>query len=255
MLTLIILWAGVVVEVVLVVRAIQGGLLKRFPLFYSYLISVLLESLLAWYLYRRAPELYSNVYWYFQWVALFLGCLVIFEVYRVALRSYSGTARIARNLLLFVFALTFAKVLVNHSFGSVYWPATTTAELERNLRVVQGFAILAIVGVLIIYSIPRNRNLNGILVGYGLFVANAIVQLSLVSHFGDWFQKLFWYTQPFSYLVVLGIWAVALWSPAPEPVSSPAALKLAVNDHSSLVARTEQDLGRADLGFPGAFRR
>ncbi|HTZ32832.1 MAG TPA: hypothetical protein VMH31_10265 [Methylomirabilota bacterium] len=255
MLTLIILWTGVVLEVVLIVRAIQGGLLKRFPLFFSYVSFVLLETLSLSNLYKRAPDLYSSIFWYCQFVALFVGCLVIFEIYRVALRPYPGTTRIARNLLFFVFALTFAKVLVNHSFGSVYWPATTTAELERNLRVVQGFAILAIAVVLLVYSIPRNRNLNGILIGYGLFVANAIVQLSLVSHFGAWFQKLFWYTQPFSYLVVLGIWAVALWSPAPEPVSSPAALNLAVDDHSSLVARTEQDLGRADLGFPGAFRR
>jgi len=249
------LWAGVALEVVLIVRAFQGGLLRRFPLFYSYLTFVLLESFAAWYLYRRNPDLYASVYWYLQWVALFLGSLVIFEIYRVALKSYPGTARIARNLLFLVFALTFAKVLVNHSFGSVYWPAATTAELERNLRMVQGFAILAIAVVLLIYAIPRNRNLNGILVGYGLFVASAIVQLSLVSHLGAWFQKLFWYTQPFAYDLVLGVWTITLWSPAPEPVSSSAALNQAVDDHSSLVARTEQDLGRADLGFPGAFRR
>src|SRR3974390_3080315 len=182
MLTLIILWGGVALELVLIVRAIQGGLLRRFPFFYSYLTFVLLESFLAWNLYRRAPELYASVYWYLQWVALLLGSLVIFEIYRIALKSYPGTARIARNLLFLVFALTFAKVLVNYSFGSPYWPATTTAELERNLRIVQGFAILAIAVVLLVYSIPRNRNLNGILIGYGLVVANAIVQLSLVSH-------------------------------------------------------------------------
>ena len=254
MLTLIILWGGVALELVLLVRAIQTGLVRRFPLFYSYLTFVLLESFLAWNLYRRAPDLYASVYWGLQWVALFLGSLVIFEIYRVALKSYPGTARIARNLLFFVFAMTFAKVLVNHSFGSIYWPATTTAELERNLRVVQGFAILAIAVVLLVYSIPRNRNLNGILIGYGLFVANSIVQLSLLSHLGAWFQKLAWYTQPFSYLVVLGIWTVALWSAAPEPVSPRAAPDLAT-DHPSLVAQAEQDLQRADLGFPGAFRR
>jgi len=251
MLTLIILWAGVALELLMIVRAFQGGLLRRFPLFYSYLTFVLFESFVAWSLYRRLPELYSRVYWYLQWIALFLGSLVIFEIYRLALKSYPGTARIARNLLFFVFALTIAKVLVNHSLGSVYWPATTTAELERNLRIVQGFAILAIAVVLLIYSIPRNRNLNGILVGYGLFVANAIVQLSLVSHLGAWSQKLFWYTQPFAYDIVLGIWVVALWSPAPEPVSSPAA----VHDHSSLVARAKEELPHPDLGFPGVSRR
>jgi hypothetical protein len=254
MLTQIMWWIGLLLEFLVLFRGVHSKLIFRFPFFYTYLTFVWLQSIALFVVYRTFPEQYADAYWYCDFVAVFLGSLIIFEFYRVALKVYPGTARIARNLLLFVFALTFAKVLVNHSFGSVYWPATTTAELECNLRIVQGFALLAIAVVLLVYSIPRNRNLNGILVGYGLFVANAIVQLSLVSHLGAWFQKLFWYTQPVAYLLVLGIWAVALWSPAPEPVSPGAALNMA-DPHPSLVARAEQELQRANLGFRGAFRR
>ena len=253
MLTQIIWWSGVLLELLLLLRGVRSWLVVRFPFFFLYLTFVLAQSLVLFFVYRRYPQHYANSYWYCEFVALCLGSLIIFEIYRVALRPYPGTARIARNVLFFVFALTFARVLVNHSFGSIYWPATTTAELERNLRIVQGFAVLAIAVVLLVYSIPRNRNLNGVLIGYGLLVANSIVQLSLLSHLGVRFQALAWYTQPFAYLVVLGIWTVALWSPAPEP-SPRAALNLAA-DHPSLVARAKQDLPSADLGFPGAFRR
>jgi hypothetical protein len=254
MLTLIILWFSVILETLLVVRGLQAKLIFRFPWFYSYIAFVLLESISLSGLYRSSPELYAKLYWICEFAALILGSLVLFEIYRIALRPYPGTARIARNLLYFVFAMTFAKVLVNQSYGSMWWPAATFEELERNLRVVQAFAILAIAIALIGYAIPCSRNLKGIMIGYGLFVASSVVQLSLLTHLGVWFHTFMVYTQPFAYVVVLGIWTVALWSAAPEPVSPRAAPDLAT-DHPSLVAQAEQDLQRADLGFPGAFRR
>lgn len=255
--TQIIWWAGVGLEFALLLRGVRGKLPSRFPLFYAYISFVFLQSIVLIEIYRRGPDsgAYRDAYWICEFISLILGSLVLFEIYRVALRPYPGTARVARNLLYFVFALAFAKVLVNQSYGSAWWPAATIEELERNLRVVQGFAILAIAVALIAYSIPCSRNLKGIMFGYGLFVANSIVQLSLLSHLGAWFHTLMLYTQPFSYLLVLGIWTAMLWSPAPEPVSPRAVLNLAVDDHSSLVARAKQDLHGVDVGLPGAFRR
>jgi hypothetical protein len=255
MMTQIIWWSGVGLEFVLLLRGIRANLLFRFPLFYSYISFVLLQSFVLFAIFRNFPERYRDAYWICEFTSLVLGSFVLFEIYRIALRPYPGTARIARNLLYFVFALAFAKVLVNQSYGSVFWPAATIEELEGNLRVVQGFAILAIVIVLIAYAIPCSRNLKGIISGYGLFVANSIVQLSLLSHLGTWFHNLMLYLQPFSYLIVLCVWTVALWSRAPEPVSPRATLNLAVEDHPALIARAKQDLEGVDLGLPGGFRR
>jgi len=255
MLTQMIWWSGVVLAFLVLLRGMRVGMFYRFPYFYAYLSFVFLQSLALLAIFHRYPTLYGNAYWYCEFASLLLGSLVIFEIYRVALRPYPGTARIARNLLFFVFALTFAKVLVNQSLGSVYWPATTTAELERNLRIVQACAILAVGVVMLIYAIPRNRNLKGILAGYGLFVACSVIQLSLLSYLGSSFNLLWSYIYPFSYLVVLCIWTATLWSPATEPVSPRAALHLGVEDHSSLIARSKQDLQGVDLGVPGAFRR
>lgn len=255
MLTQVILWGGVALEALVILRGARGKLWRCYPIFYLYLSFVLLETVSLSRFYRTAPQLYAYAYWTCQFIALVLGSLLLFEIYRVALRPYPGTARVARNLLFLVFALTFAKVLVNQSLGAYWWPATTTAELERNLRVVQAVGVLAILFVIFLYRIPRGRHLKGILAGYGLFVASSIVELSFLSYLGDSFQQAVVYLVPMSYLLVLGIWTVALWSPLREPNRSPASLEMAAADHGQLVSRTREELQNIRLDLPGAVRR
>jgi hypothetical protein len=252
MLTEIILWVGVFLLFLLLLKGIQGKWSRRFPIFFSYNLFVFLEAVSLSFLYHRASRWYAPAYWSCEFVAVALGSLVLFEIYRVVLRPYPGTARMARNLLSFVMALACAKVIVNQSHGAAWWPARDAVELERNLRIVQAFAVLALIIVIVIYAIPRDRQLKGILAGYGLFVANNIVQLSLLSHLGSSFQSLFVYIQPASYDVVLCIWTVALWSPetklAPDdPISR--------EEHPALVSRTKQALRKFRQGLPGTVRR
>jgi len=256
MFTQIIWWGGVALEALLLLRAAQGKLLRRLPFFYSYIFFVLLQTLLLFGVFKWAtPQQYAHIYWICEYSGLALGSLILFEIYQVALRPLPGTARMARNLLFFVFAMALAKVLVNHSYGPLWWPAKTYEELERNLRVVQCFAVLAIILVMLAYAIPRNRNLKGIVAGYGLLVATSIVQLSLFSYFGDSFQREFVYLGPISYLFVLGIWTVALWSPATELSRSPSRPEIAAADHGQLVSRTREELQNIRLDLPGAVRR
>lgn len=255
MLTQIIVWAGIFFLFLLLLRGLQARWRSSFPLFYSYVLFVFVETVCGLGLYIWAPRYYAQVYWICQFVAIALGSLVLFEIYRVALRPYPGTARLARNLLFLVFCLAFAKVLVNHSYGSLWWPAQTYQELERNLRVVQAFAVVALVIVMVLYTIPRDRHLKGILAGYGLFVASSIVQLSMLSYVGSSFQPWLVYLQPLSYDVVLCIWTVALWSPLAERSHSPSLLEIAAANHPALVTRAQQDLQDFQLDFPGGTRR
>jgi len=249
MLTLLIWWSGVLLEVLLLVRGIRAKWMSRFPIFYSYHVFILLEALVLFGLYRWASPLYSPAYWTCEWIGVILGSLVLLEIYRVALRQYPGTARMARNLLGFVLAMAVAKALVGHSYGSVWWPAKTYAEVERNLRVVQVFAVLAIVVVMLVYAIPRARHLKGILVGYGLYVAAVVASLTLLTRLGDSFQPVLTYVQPLSYNLALGIWTVALWAPEKEKRTVTA---IASEDHPTLVARTKEDLEHIRLGLRGA---
>jgi hypothetical protein len=250
MLTLLIWWGGVLLEVLLLVRGIRAKWMSRFPIFYSYHVFILLEALVLFGLYRWASPLYSPTYWTCEWIGVILGSLILLEIYRVALRQYPGTARMARNLLGFVLAMAVAKALVGHSYGRVWWPAKTYAELERNLRVVQVFAVLAIVVVMLVYAIPRARHLKGILAGYGLYVAAVVASLTLLTRLGDSFQPVLTYVQPLSYNLALAIWTVALW--APEKEKRTVTTAIASEDHPTLVARTKEDLEHIRLGLRGA---
>jgi len=252
MLQLSIWCGGAILEMVILLRGFQGKLLPRFPIFYLYVFSVLFDIILIYPVYKWGThQQYAIVYWTCQFLAILIGSLVVFEIYRVALRYYPGTSRMARNALLFVFALAIAKIFVYRSNGTLSWLRNAPAELERNLRVVQAFGILVIVGVLLIYAIPCGRNLKGILLGYGLFVGSSVFQLSLLSHFGDSFRATWTFLQPFSYLCFLVIWLYALWSPAPEPVHQPEPPP---GDYSRLAADTHQELAKLRVGFRKAER-
>ena len=114
--------------------------------------------------------------------------------------------------------------------------------LERNLRIVQALAILTLVSLFLWYAIPFGKNLKGILFGYGLFIAMSIVQLTLSYTWGD--IRLFWpYVQPVSYLLVLGLWASALWSAQPVPRGKWATQL--EDDYEVLAASTRTQLRRA----------
>ena len=254
MLTQILWWGGTLLLCLLLLRGVQAKWLFRFPLFYAYSSFVLLETLSLFVSYRIAPHHYAQLYWTCRFVALALGSMVLFEIYRIALQAYPGTARVARNLLFFVFALAFAKVLVNYSNGSLWWPAKTYQELERNLRAVQAFALVALIVVIVAYAIPRDRHLKGILAGYGLFVASSVVDLSLLSKLGSSFQGVHVYIQQLSYDLVLCLWIFALWSPVAEPSHSPSPLELAAN-HPALVTHARRKLEEIQLGLPGGARR
>lgn len=248
-------WGGVFLEFVLLLRGIQAKWASRFPIFYSYHLFIFVDSLVLFGVYRWAHQQYSMAYWTCEFVTVVLGTLIVIEIYRVALKQYPGTARIARNLLGFVFAMALAKALVGHSYGAVWWPAKTYGEIERNLRVVQAFAVLAIVVVIIAYAIPRGRHLKGILVGYGLYVAVSVVQLTLLTHLGNSFLRFVQYVHPFSYDLALCIWTVALWAPEKERNLTVVAEVAGSEDHATLVSRTQEELQQIRLGLRGAARR
>jgi hypothetical protein len=222
MLGQVIWWSGIALETLLVIRGFRGRLLARYPVFYAYITFVWVQSLLRFSVYHWRPQLYVPVYWITQALGVLIGCAVVFEVYRVGLRAYPGTARMARNVLAFVFVMALTKALVN-TWNNPHWLSMLlNVDVERSLRVVQSFAILALVLLFLFYSIPFGRNLRGILLGYGLFVAASVIQLTFVTKGNSGFNTFWSYASPGSYFAVLGVWAAHLWSyrANPEPKES-----------------------------------
>ncbi len=170
-------WSSIVLEVFLLTRGVSGRLLFRYPVFYGYISFVLAQSIFRSFVHRWSEELYSSVYWTTEFLGLILGCWIVFEIYRVALAAYPGTAKMARKILLFLFVLALAKAAAALWSDPHLLAETTALQMERALRSVQAIAIVALVAVFASYSIPFGRNLRGILLGYGLFIGERVICL------------------------------------------------------------------------------
>jgi hypothetical protein len=208
---------GISLELALIVRGVQRGLLRRYPVFYSYVAFVVFTDILLFTI-RPTTHAYLYLYWIAEFTGLLFGCLVFFEFYRIALKPYPGTARMARALLSVLFMIAVVKTVVTLMNVPDWWFNAKPAQVEGVLRVCQLLAILALTLLFLFYSIPFGKNLRGILLGYGFFVSWSVVCLALVAA-GVAKADSFWsYTYPISYVLSVVVWTVHLWSYQPNPV-------------------------------------
>ncbi len=234
MLSQLILWSSIVLELALLVTALRSRLAYRFPVFYVYIAFVLLQDLVTIFALQWSQQIYKGVYWATEFTGLALGSLVVFEICKVSLAAYPGTARMARNALAIVFLTAVARGFPT----STGWQLRSTAlEIERALRTVQAAAILALVVLFLVYSIPFGRNLRGIMLGYGLFIGERVICLAFVSqqNHNFWF-----YAYSASYVAALGLWLGHLWSYQPSP--QPNVCVQLENDYQRIAAATQRRL-------------
>jgi hypothetical protein len=216
MLGQLIWWSGIALEIAVLVRGLRSQLARRLPIFYAYIAFVALQEILR-FLFQWNQPVYAAIYWVTEFLGLAMGSLVIFEIYKVSLRAYPGAARMARNALAFVFLTAVAKGLAT-VWASGGWRLDSTAfQIERALRTVQAAAILALVALFLLYSIPFGRNLRGILLGYGLFIGQRVICLTFMPPQGHHF---WFYAYSAGYLVTLIVWLSYLWSYEASPVAS-----------------------------------
>jgi hypothetical protein len=210
-------WGCVALEILLLARGLRSRLASNYPSFYTYIAFVLVQEPLRFAVHHWRPHLYRSVYWSTEILAVMFGCLVVFEIYRMGLSAFPGTARMARNVLVLVFVVALMKALANAWNDPRWWMEAAATDIEGVLRAVQAVAIAVLVALSLFYSIPFGRNLRGILFGYGLFVSWSVACLPFVASAGIDLRHLLGRLYPICYFLVLGIWLAHLWSYAPNP--------------------------------------
>jgi hypothetical protein len=202
----------ILLELVLLGRCLRGDYFKRYPIFYSYISFVFLQSIVRFTVYHLKPDWYWSVYWFTEFVAIIAGCSVVFEFCRLGLKGYPGVAKMARAGLLGAFLFTFSKVLLTAGEGADGWTPALTFLLERDIRFVQIAATAILTAIVLVYRIPMSRNLKGIILGYGFYLGTVVTNLTFLGALGERIQSAASRIQASSYLVTLLIWVVALWS-------------------------------------------
>src|SRR5215813_14119562 len=189
MLDSLIWFAGPLLELLIIGRSLRGDYFKRYPIFYSYICFVFLQSVARFLVNHLKPDWYANVYWFTEFVAIISGCSVVFEFCRLGLRSFPGVAKMARAGLLGAFLFTFSKVLFTAAQGTEGWTPALTFLLERDIRFVQIAATAILVAIVLFYRIPMNRNLKGIVLGYGFYLGTVVTNLTFLGVFGERVQS------------------------------------------------------------------
>ena len=239
MLSQLIEWGGITLEVLLLFRGFTGKLAFRYPLFYSYFSFVVFQDVLSFAVDRWYHPYYPTVYWCTEFLALLFGCGVVFEIYRVGLSAFPGTARMARNALALVFAAAITIGLAQ-AWTDPRWMQAAITDVEGALRAVEALAIVVLAALFLLYSIPIGKNLRGILLGYGLFVGTSVLSLEFVSTAGSTVRHFLAAATPGVYFLCLCLWTAHLWSYVPNPV--PAASVRLEQEYLRAAAATHRRL-------------
>ena len=219
MLSLLLWLAGLLIELLLLVRSVQTKTLTKYLYFYAYIFCVFAVSAGLYIGRSMSPSFYEAWYWPTQFATLLMGCGVVLEIVRQALPAYPGAERMARLASCAVFALTFGYVEWHVASRTEWSTVAATVELERDLRVIEALVLFTVLAIVSYYRIELGRNVTGMIVGFGAYVGVSVASLALRSFVGPRFNAGWGNLQTTSYFFALIVWTVALWtySPNPEP--------------------------------------
>ncbi|HEY4682140.1 MAG TPA: hypothetical protein VIH17_02700 [Candidatus Acidoferrales bacterium] len=211
---------GFVLEVLILWRGLRTRLWRHYPFFYVYLGYVFIRSLILFALAHLQFSGYAITYWLSDAAAVLLWFFVTWEVFRQTFSSPLAVRRVVGQLLLILLVgLTVALFFGSKSAGLFF------ADLERKAGFVQAALLMATLLLARYYGLPLGRNTWGMALGLGMYVSVAIVNfasLELVKSFFPYWRLI----RPLSFIGMLGVWAWALWSYAPNPKSATVALEV-----------------------------
>jgi hypothetical protein len=248
---LVLFWIGNILQFAILWRGVRTSTLRKYSYFYAYVLSVLSSfALTIIYLINRPS--YNRWYWPIQFVTLFFGCGVVIEIFRHVLSPYPGAEKLAKAAAFTAFGAVFCLAII---FAVLHLNPTSSAaaiELERNVRAVQAVLLFAILAVILSYRVPIGRNILGMIVGYGIYIAVSLISRSIEAFAGGWLRLVWLYVQPLSFEASLAIWLMALWSYHPNPAPDPSIQIEA--DYEMLASRTRRALQATRSYLGGAFR-
>jgi hypothetical protein len=229
-------WSCVSIEVFLLLRGTLTGLLKKYPLFYIYVVCVLLKEVVGLLSYQLGTSVYESLYWPAELATVVASYAVIVEIFRHSLKRNSVVARIAQELLIVVFAGALVYAALDLVKGKAASVPRATVELGRDLRYVEAALLFVMLWLFLRYRILIGRNLLGLILGYSFWVGLNVINLALWFLPGKTFSIGVRTLLPITYLITLMIWCASLWSSQPDPV--PRLEGAIAQEYEPLVGKT-----------------
>jgi len=229
---------GIILQALLLFRGWRSANIRNFPFFYSYIAAGTAAAIIGFAVLNMDVSLYRRSYWVVQFCTLIAGCGLILETFDHVLSPYPGAKNFARRLCLVSFAMILASGVAYSRLINPGQLSVSEIQLERDVRCAQIILFAGILAVMFYYELSLNRNTQGMIQGYGLYLATSLVSLALRSYFGSGFDEIWNTLQPLAFDLSLLIWLFAFWAYSPGPaVVSTTNLE---SDYDALVATTRQ---------------
>lgn len=206
-------WMSIGLLALILWRGFRSAILTKFFTFYSYIAAGLVGTAVAFCTYGR-PQTYAHWYWIVEFVTLFLGCAILWEMFGriwVPSKELSRIGRAGQRLLLVLIAgaaALFVLIEVRTPLNSAAFRL-----LERDCRGAQAIFFIVLVSGIFYHAIPVGKNLKAICLGYGFYVLGSLVALAIWLYVGDRVAVLCDNSQPVCFDIAAAIWLVGMWTP------------------------------------------
>jgi hypothetical protein len=220
-------------EALLLWRASQGQLLRRFPFFYSYVVYVLCGSSAIFVVYRVRPNLYPSAYWFYFVVSIVVEFAVLIEISDHLFQPFPALRNLGRAIA----------IVISFALGLLYI-LPTILESKRMRRALLDFALRSsltkalILAVLLLaahyYSLKLGRNVAGLMLGFSIYLGVNVANFASMERFDNLYAQILWVMSPIAFTICLLVWTVALWEFA--PVTRTESLPPAGDGDSEIVA-------------------
>lgn len=224
---ILLLWAGsALAQLIVLALLVPKGKFRKLPFFTAYVALDLCQAIFLFGVYSTpglADITTKNLAWYSECVTLFAQALATTEILRATLRSYQGIWGLVWRALMLTSTLVLLLVAMATRGG---WAAEKWFELNRGYHLTFAAAVIACLLLIRYYSIQVPAAYKMILAGFCFYscteiLINTVLQVLLKKSFDD-YQPIWQSSTMLSFIVVLFIWAAALWEPLPVEARPPA---------------------------------
>ncbi len=235
----------------IVVRAVQGGILFRLWLFYSYLIYCLSTGVVTIGVYYLAPGSYASVYWFVFLTTVIAEFAVLAQVADCIFAPYPAIHQVGRFLTVSV-CVMFIALYVGPSLLEPRPSDVAILNLVLRSSVAKAAMVIVLLGVARYFRIPLGKNIAGIMMGFSVYLALNTANFALAETYGrSQYSQTFATVWALTQTLTFSVWAVALWQPQPDLLSN----REVPRDHEGVPEPLSRQLGRFNTTLTRLFRR
>lgn len=198
-------------ELTLLVRAVQGRLLREFPLFYSFAAYMLLSWIPVTGMYLCASPYYARAFWFRFLLSTLVEFAVLVEISDHIFEPYPAIRRLGRFLTLGI-CTTFFLVYVLPSFWEPRSASLMMLDFVKRTSLTKAVTILTLLTAAYYYRLPLGKNISGVALGFSAYLGISIINFASAEKYGPaLYARTLSIVWPLSYALALLIWTITLW--------------------------------------------